>query len=230
MNKPIIIVDHAKKCFGEQIALQDVSISFEGGKIHGIIGRNGSGKTVLFKCIVGLIPLTSGTIQMNGCLVESGKMVSEDIGAIIETPGFLPNYSGFHNLKFLAALRGRIKNDEIKESMRQVGLDPNSRKHVGKYSLGMRQRLGIAQAIMEHPTILVLDEPMNGLDNKGVQEMRELFKDLKNQGKTILIATHSSDDVKELCDTVYEMDNGFLYEKKPLENKPVKNSDLQKRP
>lgn len=216
MNKPIIIVDHAKKCFGEQIALQDVSISFESGKIHGIIGRNGSGKTVLFKCIVGLIPLTSGTIQMNGCLVESGKMVSEDIGAIIETPGFLPNYSGFRNLKFLAALRGRIKNDEIKESMRQVGLDPNSRKHVGKYSLGMRQRLGIAQAIMEHPTILVLDEPMNGLDNKGVQEMRELFKDLKKQGKTILIATHSSDDVKELCDTVYEMDNGFLYEKKPF--------------
>lgn len=216
MNKPVIIVDHAKKRFGEQMALQDASISFESGKIHGIIGRNGSGKTVLLKCIVGLIPLTSGTIQVNGRPVESGKTVSEDIGAIIETPGFLPNYSGFRNLKFLAALRGRIKDDEIKESMQQVGLDPNSRKHVGKYSLGMRQRLGIAQAIMEHPTILILDEPMNGLDNKGVQEMRELFKALKNQGKTILIATHSSDDVKELCDTVHEMDNGFLYEKKIL--------------
>lgn len=216
MNKPVIIVDHAKKRFGEQMALQDASISFESGKIHGIIGRNGSGKTVLLKCIVGLIPLTSGTIQVNGRPVESGKTVSEDIGAIIETPGFLPNYSGFRNLKFLAALRGRIKDDEIKESMQQVGLDPNSRKHVGKYSLGMRQRLGIAQAIMEHPTILILDEPMNGLDNKGVQEMRELFKALKNQGNTILIATHSSDDVKELCDTVHEMDNGFLYEKKIL--------------
>lgn len=214
MNNPIIIVDHAEKRFGDQIALQDVSISFERGKIHGIIGRNGSGKTVLFKCIVGLIPLTSGNIQVNNRPVENGRSVSDDIGAIIETPGFLPNYSGFRNLKFLAALRGRIKDDEIKESMGLVGLEPNSRKHVGKYSLGMRQRLGIAQAIMEHPTILILDEPMNGLDNKGVQEMRELFKTLKDQGNTILIATHSSNDVKELCDTVHEMDNGFLYEKK----------------
>lgn len=214
MNNPIIIVDHATKRFGDQIALQDVSISFECGKIHGIIGRNGSGKTVLFKCIVGLIPLTSGSIHVNGRPVENGRSVSDDIGAIIETPGFLPNYSGFRNLKFLAALRGRIKDNEIKKSMELVGLDPNSRKHVGKYSLGMRQRLGIAQAIMERPTILILDEPMNGLDNKGVQEMRELFKALKDQGNTILIATHSSDDVKELCDTVHEMDNGFLYEKK----------------
>lgn len=216
MNNPVITADHAKKCFGEQTALQDVSISFESGKIHGIVGRNGSGKTVLFKCIVGLIPLTGGTIQVNGRPVESGRTVSEEIGAIIETPGFLPNYSGFRNLKFLAALRGRIRDDEIRESMRQVGLDPNSRKHVGKYSLGMRQRLGIAQAIMEHPTILVLDEPMNGLDNKGVQEMRELFKSLRDQGNTILIATHSSDDIKELCDTVYEMDHGCLHEKKIL--------------
>ncbi|WP_418242646.1 ATP-binding cassette domain-containing protein [Dysosmobacter sp.] len=147
MSDCIIVVDHAEKRFGEQVALRDVSVSFEAGKIHGIIGRNGSGKTVLFKCIVGLMPLTSGSIQVNGRHIETGKTVPDDIGAIIETPGFLPNYSGFRNLKFLATLRGRIKDAEIRKAMQQVGLDPESRKHVGKYSLGMRQRLGIAQAI-----------------------------------------------------------------------------------
>ena len=140
MSDCIIVVDHAEKRFGEQVALRDVSVSFEAGKIHGIIGRNGSGKTVLFKCIVGLMPLTSGSIQVNGRHIETGKTVPDDIGAIIETPGFLPNYSGFRNLKFLATLRGRIKDAEIRKAMQQVGLDPESRKHVGKYSLGMRQR------------------------------------------------------------------------------------------
>lgn len=210
MKDFIVVVDHAEKRFGDQAALQNVSVSFETGKIHGIIGRNGSGKTVLFKCIVGLMPLTSGSIQVNGRHIETGKTVPDDIGAIIETPGFLPNYSGFRNLKFLAALRGRIKDAEIQKAMQQVGLDPENRKHVGKYSLGMRQRLGIAQAIMEQPKLLILDEPMNGLDNSGVQEMRELFIALKKQGTTILIATHSSDDVKELCDTVHEMDCGVI--------------------
>ena len=185
MSDCIIVVDHAEKRFGEQVALRDVSVSFEAGKIHGIIGRNGSGKTVLFKCIVGLMPLTSGSIQVNGRHIETGKTVPDDIGAIIETPGFLPNYSGFRNLKFLATLRGRIKDAEIRKAIQQVGLDPESRKHVGKYSLGMRQRLGIAQAIMEHPKLLVLDEPMNGLDNNGVREMRELFIALKKEGTTI---------------------------------------------
>ena len=180
-----------------------------------------SGKTVLFKCIVGLMPLTSGSIQVNGRHIETGKTVPDDIGAIIETPGFLPNYSGFRNLKFLATLRGRIKDAEIRKAMQQVGLDPESRKHVGKYSLGMRQRLGIAQAIMEHPKLLVLDEPMNGLDNNGVREMRELFIALKKEGTTILMATHSSDDVRELCDTVHEMDCGVISKRDDLNSFPT---------
>ena len=199
MSDCIIVVDHAEKRFGEQVALRDVSVSFEAGKIHGIIGRNGSGKTVLFKCIVGLMPLTSGSIQVNG----------------------RHNYSGFRNLKFLATLRGRIKDAEIRKAMQQVGLDPESRKHVGKYSLGMRQRLGIAQAIMEHPKLLVLDEPMNGLDNNGVREMRELFIALKKEGTTILMATHSSDDVRELCDTVHEMDCGVISKRDDLNSFPT---------
>ena len=213
MSDCIIVVDHAEKRFGEQVALRDVSVSFEAGKIHGIIGRNGSGKTVLFKCIVGLMPLTSGSIQVNGRHIETGKTVPDDIGAIIETPGFLPNYSGFRNLKFLATLRGRIKDAEIRKAMQQVGLDPESRKHVGKYSLGMRQRLGIAQAIMEHPKL--------GLDNNGVREMRELFIALKKEGTTILMATHSSDDVRELCDTVHEMDCGVISKRDDLNSFPT---------
>ena len=221
MSDCIIVVDHAEKRFGEQVALRDVSVSFEAGKIHGIIGRNGSGKTVLFKCIVGLMPLTSGSIQVNGRHIDTGKTVPDDIGAIIETPGFLPNYSGFRNLKFLATLRGRIKDAEIRKAMQQVGLDPESRKHVGKYSLGMRQRLGIAQAIMEHPKLLVLDEPMNGLDNNGVREIRELFIALKKEGTTILMATHSSDDVRELCDTVHEMDCGVISKRDDLNSFPT---------
>ena len=210
MSDCIIVVDHAEKRFGEQVALRDVSVSFEAGKIHGIIGRNGSGKTVLFKCIVGLMPLTSGSIQVNGRHIETCKTVPDDIGAIIETPGFLPNYSGFRNLKFLATLRGRIKDAEIRKAMQQVGLDPESRKHVGKYSLGMRQRLGIAQAIMEDPQILLLDEPLNGLDNEGVEEMRNVLLKQKDQGKLIIIASHSKEDIDILCDEIFRFDHGKI--------------------
>ena len=156
------------------------------------------------------MPLTSGSIQVNGRHIETGKTVPDDIGAIIETPGFLPNYSGFRNLKFLATLRGRIKDAEIRKAMQQVGLDPESRKHVGKYSLGMRQRLGIAQAIMEDPSVLVLDEPFNGLDKEGVVEMRQYLLQLKDAGKAIMVCSHSSEDIAVLCDRVYEMEHGKL--------------------
>lgn len=217
MSDCIIVVDHAEKRFGEQVALRDVSVSFEAGKIHGIIGRNGSGKTVLFKCIVGLMPLTSGSIQVNGRHIETGKTVPDDIGAIIETPGFLPNYSGFRNLKFLATLRGRIKDAEIRKAMQQVGLDPESRKHVGKYSLGMRQRLGIAQAIMENPSLLILDEPMNGLDYQGVKDVRKILLDLKEEGKTILLASHNREDIAFLCDETVHIDHGKLVEREAYE-------------
>ena len=134
----------------------------------------------------------------------------EDMGIIIETPGFLPNLSGFRNLELLAALRRKIGAKEIRETLRRVGLDPSMKKHVGKYSLGMRQRLGIAQTIMEEPSLLILDEPMNGLDNQGVQEMRQLFLKLKEEGKTILLASHNREDIAALCDTTVEIDRGKI--------------------
>lgn len=137
----------------------------------------------------------------------------DDVGIIIEAPGFLPNYNGFRNLKFLAAIRGNISNEQIREAIVKVGLDPDSKKHVGKYSMGMRQRLGIAQAIMENPHLLILDEPFNGLDISGVEEMRKLLLSLKEDGKTILVASHYKEDVDLLCDTVIKMDKGQIIER-----------------
>ena len=205
-----IEVQNVVKRFRDQVVLKNVSISFEKGQIHGIVGRNGSGKTVLFKCICGLMHPEEGVILVNGKRVGRDVDMPEDIGAIIEAPGFLPNYSGYKNLRFLANIRRKIGKEEILNVLKTVGLDPESSKHVGKYSLGMRQRLGIAQAIMEDPEILILDEPMNGLDNAGVQDIRALLLELKAQGKTILLASHNHEDIAALCDTVHEMDGGVL--------------------
>lgn len=210
MNNDIICIQHAVKKFKDTVVLNDVSVDFERGKIHGIIGRNGSGKTVLFKSICGFMPLTSGTVTVNGKIVGKDIDIPSDIGIIIEAPGFLANYSGFKNLKLLASIRRKITDAQIKEAMETVGLDCKSKKRVGKYSMGMRQRLGIAQAIMENPQILLLDEPMNGLDNRGVDDIRHLLLELRKNGKTILIASHSKEDIDLLCDTVHEMDAGIL--------------------
>ena len=180
------------------------------GKIDGFVGRNGSGKTVLMKMILGFIKPTSGTIKVNGKQVGKEIDIPDDIGAIIETPGFLPEYSAFQNLKLMAMIRGKITSKRIRETIKLVGLDPDSKKHVGKYSLGMRQRLGIAQAIMEDPQILLLDEPLNGLDNEGVEEMRNVLLKQKDQGKLIIIASHSKEDIDILCDEIFRFDHGKI--------------------
>lgn len=206
----IIEIKNVTKKYKTATVLKDVTVSFERGKIHGLIGRNGSGKTMLMKCICGFVPVTSGEIIVNGKKIGKDIDVPESLGAIIETPGFLYNYSGYNNLRFLASINKKIGKKEICEAIKMVGLNPESRKHVGKYSLGMKQRLGLAQALMENPDILLLDEPMNGLDKHGVAEMRELFKKLTNEGKTIIMANHSAEDIDMLCDTVSEMDLGVL--------------------
>ena len=174
------------------------------------MGRNGSGKTVLMKMILGFIKPTSGTIKVNGKQVGKEIDIPDDIGAIIETPGFLPEYSAFQNLKLMAMIRGKITIKRIRETIKLVGLDPDSKKHVGKYSLGMRHRLGIAQAIMEDPQILLLDEPLNGLDNEGVEEMRNVLLKQKDQGKLIIIASHSKEDIDILCDEIFRFDHGKI--------------------
>lgn len=190
--------------------LKNINIQFEVGKIHGIIGRNGSGKTMLMKCICGFVRPTSGEIIVAGKRIGIDCDFPKSIGVIIETPGFIPYYSGFKNLKLLADVKHKINDIDIYKSMEQVGLDPKLKRTVKKYSLGMRQRLGLAQAIMENPDLLILDEPMNGLDKDGVADMRKYLLNLKEQGKTILIASHSAEDIEVLCDTVCEMDKGIL--------------------
>ncbi|MCI8365066.1 MAG: ATP-binding cassette domain-containing protein [Eubacterium sp.] len=200
-----IVVDHVYKSFGKEQVLTDVNISIPPGSIYGVVGNNGSGKTVLMKCICGFMKCDKGKIVVNGRQVGKEVDFPDRLGVIIETPGFIPNLSGYKNLKILAALKGRIGKSEIWETLRRVGLDPGMKKPVSKYSLGMRQRLGIAQAIMEDPDVLVLDEPFNGLDRYGVVEIRALLKDLKADGKSILLASHNAQDIEELCDHVKDL-------------------------
>ena len=210
MRDIAISVQNVSKDFGAERVLNSVSRDFEKGKIHGIVGNNGSGKTVLMKCICGFLIPTEGTVTVNGRRVGRDVDFPPGLGLIIETPGFLPNLSGAKNLEILASLNKKIGLAEIADSIRRVGLDPLMKKPVGKYSLGMRQRLGIAQAIMEDPALLILDEPLNGLDKHGVREMRDLIKGLKADGKTILLASHNQGDIDELCDTVCEIDAGVM--------------------
>ena len=209
-EKIAISVQNLSKSFGQERVLKNVTRDFEKRKIHGIVGNNGSGKTVLMKCICGFLIPDSGSITVNGERVGVDVDFPRDMGLIIETPGFLPNMTGVKNLEILASLNKKIGLEEIAAAIRRVGLDPLMKKPVGKYSLGMRQRLGIAQAIMEDPALLILDEPLNGLDKHGVREMRQLIKGLKEQGKTILLGSHNQGDIDELCDTVCEMDAGVM--------------------
>lgn len=205
-----IEVKNLTKKFKDVTVLDNINVDFEVGKVHGLIGRNGSGKTMLMKCICGIVPYKIGEIRVNDKVIGKDVDIPANVGVIIETPGFLPNYSGFNNLKFFAKIKNKIGVNEIRNAISSVGLNPDDKKHVGKYSLGMRQRLGLAQAIMENPELLILDEPMNGLDKDGVKDMRQYLLDLKAQGKTILIASHSAEDIDVLCDTVCEMDKGVL--------------------
>lgn len=206
----MIQIENVTKKFGEAVVLNEINMKLESGNIYGLVGRNGSGKTMLMKCICGFVLPTSGAIRVNGKLVGKEIDIPDDIGIIIENPGFLPNYSGFKNLQLLAMIRNKIGKSEIKEAIQRVGLDPESKKHVGKYSLGMRQRLGLAQALMEDPSILLLDEPMNGLDNEGVEEIRNLLLNLKREGKLVVIASHTKEDIDLLCDQVFYMDHGKI--------------------
>ena len=208
-----IEVKNVYKSFKNIEVLHDVSLQADAGSICGIIGRNGSGKTVLFKCICGFLQTDRGEIQIEGKAVGKDKSTLSNLGIIIESPGFLRHYSGYKNLEFLMGLNGKPDREKINDVLDLVGLAEQKNKKVGKYSMGMRQRLGIAQAIMEDQNILILDEPMNGLDNQGVEDMRQLLLKLKEKGNTILLASHNQEDISQLCDSVYEMDLGRIQRK-----------------
>lgn len=205
-----IQLTNISKTFGKQTVLQPLTMGFEEGMIHGIIGRNGSGKTVLMKMILGILQPTTGTVIVGDKRIGKDVDFPESAGAIIETIEFIPYMSAYQNLADIAAMRGNLSKTQIKEVLEMVGLGNVGRKHVSKFSMGMRQRLAIAQAVMESPKLLMLDEPMNGMDEKGVEEMRRLILARKAAGTTIILSSHNIEDIRILCDQVYRIDAGVV--------------------
>lgn len=207
--------EHIDKSFKQDVILKDVNFELEQGQIHGFVGRNGSGKTVIFKMLCGLLLPTSGNIYFQEHNIsKSGKFI-DSLGVLIENPGFIPHYTGFKNLSILNSLsKNPVSKQEIYECLELVGLDSKSKKPVKAYSLGMRQKLGIAQAIMNKPELLILDEPLNSLDEASVKDFRELFLKLKNErNTTILLASHMKEDIELLCDRIF-----YLREKRVIED------------
>lgn len=205
-----IQLTNISKTFGKQTVLQPLTMGFEEGMIHGIIGRNGSGKTVLMKMILGILQPTTGTVIVGDKRIGKDVDFPESAGAIIETIEFIPYMSAYQNLADIAAMRGNLSKTQIKEVLEMVGLGNVGRKHVSKFSMGMRQRLAIAQAVMESPKLLILDEPMNGMDEKGVEEIRRLILARKAAGTTIILSSHNIEDIRILCDQVYRIDAGVV--------------------
>ncbi|WP_062197958.1 ATP-binding cassette domain-containing protein [Massilibacterium senegalense] len=218
MEVQIEVIEVSKKV-KESNLIDHITLKLEKGKTYGFIGYNGSGKSMLFKAICGLTPITSGSIRVNGKYIGKDIDFIENTGVIIESPEFMNRLTGLENLKLLAEIQNKINESEILNYLQKVGLGGHERKKVSKYSLGMKQRLRIAQAIMEDPEILILDEPFNGLDKRGVEEIHNLLLEYKALGKTILLTSHHESDINLLCDTVFELEKGRIINQKVLVNK-----------
>ena len=206
----MIEVNNVSLILNKYTILDDVSVKAGKGEAVGLIGGNGSGKTMLMKCICGFNTMFTGEITVKGKRIGKYVEFAPDTGFIIETPGFIPYMTGYENLKVLAGIKKIIGKKEIREYMKFVGLDPDNKRSVKKYSLGMRQRLGLAQALMENPDVLILDEPFNGLDKGMAERMRDVLVDEKRKGKTILLASHNEHDIDYICDRIYEIDGGRI--------------------
>ena len=202
-----IEVKNVSKQFGGKPVLEDVSLTIDHGSTVGLVGANGSGKSVLFKAICGMVKPDSGSIVVEGVTLGEKIDFPSNMGVFINSPGFIGIYNGFNNLKFLANICGVISDNQIRETMRKVGLDPDNKTKVDNYSLGMKQKLGLAQAIMEDQETLVLDEPFNALDFQTYNDVKEIIRLLQAEGKTILMTSHNYDDIKQLCDVIYIIDN-----------------------
>jgi len=208
--KQMVELKNMTKNFKNEALFSGLNLTLYDNMIYGFVGRNGSGKSVLFKLICGYVRPDSGEIYVEGKKLGKDLDFPESMGALIEKPGFMWYESGFSNLKYLAGIKKLIDDETIKEYMRLVELDPKSKKRVGKYSLGMKQRLGIAQAIMESPSVLILDEPMNGLDEEGVETVRKIISEYKREGRAIILSSHNKEDIDLLCDEVYRVSSGKL--------------------
>lgn len=214
----VIQVNNVSKKFSGRMILENVSLKIEKGTTIGLVGTNGSGKSVLFKVISGFVVPDKGQVLIEGKQLGKKNDFPDNMGIFINSPGFIGLYSGFKNLEFLANIRGVIGRKEIIEAMRKVGLDSGNKTKVEHYSLGMKQKLGIAQAIMENQEIIVLDEPFNALDFKTYNDIKEIIRSLQAEGKTILLTSHHFDDIRQLCDTIYMIEAGKV---KQLSNEEI---------
>lgn len=198
------------KTFKKNTVLDNISIRFESGKVYGLKGKNGCGKTMLMRVICGLIRPSSGTVDINGSVLWKEMDVPQSIGTLIENPSFIGGYTGYENLELLASIKGKIKEEEICAAMTKVGLEPYDKRKYRKYSLGMKQKLGIACAVMEEPDIIILDEPINAIDEKGVELVRDLLDELREKDKIVIIACHDAEEMSILADEVIKMENGHI--------------------
>lgn len=205
-----IELTHLGKKYGKNWVLRDISARFVSGRVYGLIGENGAGKTVLLRLLCGLSAPTEGSVTCDGKILGKDMEFLSSCGILIEAPGFLPGRTGMDNLLYLDSLAHRPDEQRVRQAMTACGLDPESRKKVGDYSLGMRQRLGIAQAILDDPEILLLDEATNGLDRRGVRDMYQLIRQAREQGKLIVLASHHLEEIADLCDEVYRVEGGSL--------------------
>lgn len=205
-----IEISQLSKIVGGREILKEINLSLEKGKIYGFFGHNGSGKTMLFRAICGLIKPTTGSVTINGKQLHKDISFPESVGVLIESPGFWSHYSGFGNLKILASIKNIVSDEDIKNAISRVGLSPEDDRVFKKYSLGMKQRLAIAQAIMEKPEIIVLDEPTNALDEEAVELVRSILLEEKARGATILLASHNKDDIEILSDLRFKVSGGTL--------------------
>lgn len=194
--------------------LRDINLEFTGGKVYGLRGKNGSGKTMLMRAICGLITPDSGIIDIDGKILGKDISFPESIGVLIENPAFIGNYTGFKNLKVLASIQNRIGDEQIRKALEDIGLDPDDKRTYRKYSLGMKQKLGIAAAVMENPDIIILDEPINALDDSGTELVRQILMKHKQRGALIIIACHDADELEFLSDEIIEIAEGKIQPKK----------------
>ena len=211
-----LVAENISKKIGQNQILKNINLCMENGNVYGFVGRNGSGKTMLFRALSGLITISSGRILLDDKELHKDIRVLDNIGIVIENAGLYPELTGFENLKLLAKINGKIDNQQIKETIKRVGLNPEDKRTFKKYSLGMKQRIVIAQAIMEKPDILMLDEPTNALDEEGVELIRQIIKEEKERGALVLIASHNREDIEILTDKVFIINGGVLKEEKAL--------------
>jgi len=223
MGKTYIEINNYKKIIKGNIILSDINLKLERGKVYGFKGKNGSGKTMLFRAISGLIRATEGEIIVDGKKIGSDICFPKNLGILIENPGFLPDFTGFKNLKYLAEINKKIDDNKIKSTLEAVGLDSEDKRKFKKYSLGMKQRLGVAQAVMENPDIIILDEPTNALDIDGVKLINKIILELRDQNKLILLSNHDKEEMEMVADEIYTIYEGKITEHVVLNREAIAN-------